>query len=138
MSQSKLIFMMSPLLLLVVLLATCGPEAAPAPALGQAISCNPESTGIPCVEGVEVGEEYPYRLYTHCGIRSAYFNAQWWIADPVLEDNYNPPQGWGNPFDVGTMQMTQKNRLLYLSAGGETAEFRPLAPGEEYRPFPCY
>jgi hypothetical protein len=87
---------------------------------------------------VEIGEEYPYRLYTHCGILSAYFNGQWWIADPVLEGNNNPPPGWGNPFDVGTMQLSQENRLLYRRDGGESAQFRALAPGEEYQPYPCY
>jgi hypothetical protein len=87
---------------------------------------------------VEIGEEYPYRLYTHCGILSAYFNGQWWIADPVLEGNNNPPPGWGNPFDVGTMQLSQENRLLYRRDGGESAQFRALAPGEEYQPYSCY
>jgi signal transduction histidine kinase len=44
------------------------------------------STGIPCREGAEVGKEYPYRLYTHCGIRDAWFDGRMWIADPVLDE----------------------------------------------------
>ncbi|HZA23640.1 MAG TPA: hypothetical protein VFA32_13745 [Dehalococcoidia bacterium] len=56
----------------------------------------------------------------------------------MLEGNNNPPPGWGNPFDVGTMQLSQENRLLYRRDGGESAQFRALAPGEEYQPYSCY
>ncbi|HEV2258686.1 MAG TPA: hypothetical protein VGS06_36655 [Streptosporangiaceae bacterium] len=57
----------------------------------------------------------PYTLYTHCGIDEADIGGRWFEADhPLSDGNGNPPPGWGNPDQPGT--------ITILSA--TTAEFR--------------
>lgn len=57
----------------------------------------------------------PYALYTHCGIDEANIGGRWFEADhPLSDGNGNPPPGWGNPDQPGT--------IIMLSAS--TAEFR--------------
>ena len=46
----------------------------------------------------------PYDLYTHCGIREAKIGDDYYVATPPLSDGSgNPPYGWGNPGQSGTM-----------------------------------
>ena len=88
---------------------------------------------------MEIGKTYPYALYTHCGVRAAFLDGQRWIADPVLSDrgNVNPPPGWGNPLDRGTIEMVTDGLARFTSNAGLVAEFRPLPDGEEYPWRPC-
>jgi hypothetical protein len=46
----------------------------------------------------------PYRLYTHCGIQWARIDGTFWGAtQPLSDGNGNPPSGWGNPIQDGTL-----------------------------------
>ncbi|GEM_PF-2458033 len=91
------------------------------------IACSPQITKQPCSAGVEVGKHYPYQLYTHCGIRWAYFDGRWWQATPPLDDGSgNPPRGWGNPYAPGTMEMVSASLARFTGRAGQTAEFKPL------------
>jgi hypothetical protein len=66
----------------------------------------------------------PYRLYTHCGIQWAQINGRWWRAQHRLSDgNGNPPAGWGNPFQAGTLSLTTKSTARFTSTAG-TVTFR--------------
>lgn len=97
--------------------------------------CGPSIAELPCKPGVTIGAAYSFLLYTHCSVRSAYFNGQRWIATPILTrpDNMSvPPRGWNDPFDLGTMVLLHPNLARFTSRTGQAAEFRPLAPGEEY------
>jgi len=80
---------------------------------------------------VEIGKPNPYTLYTHCGVRNAEFDGRRWIADPILGDN-NPPPGWGNPFDKGSMELVAEDRARFTRSAGLVAEFQPLPEGSEY------
>ena len=106
----------------------------------------------PCGPGAEIGRPYSYTIYTHCGIRSAFFDGRRWIADPILSvDNVNPPPGWGNPFDKGSMELVAEDLAKFTSSAGLVAdflarftssaglvaEFRPLPEGAEYPWRPC-
>ena len=72
------------------------------------MSCGPPETdrSTPAI----LGKEYPYQLYTHCGVRAAAFDeGRWWRANPPLDDGWgNPPAGWGNPFTRGVMVCKEK------------------------------
>jgi hypothetical protein len=88
--------------------------------------CGPVSRELPCAAGVERGVAYPYVLYTHCGVLSAYFDGRLWLADPPLtEGSANPPRGWGNPSDEGTMTLVSAGRAEFRSARGNVARFVP-------------
>jgi hypothetical protein len=66
----------------------------------------------------------PFQLYTHCGIRYADFDGRRFYADPPLDDgNGNPPRGWGNPYDNGTMKLIDKNTAVFSDAAGHRAVF---------------
>ncbi|MBI4310823.1 MAG: hypothetical protein HY681_03485 [Chloroflexi bacterium] len=112
--------MVTPVLFIGILLAGCGIDV-----VGS--ECSPQVKEAPCAVGVKAGKAYPYTLYTHCGILWAYFDERWWEASPHLGDGSgNPPSGWGNPFDRGTMEMVGEGGARFISGMGQTAEFKPL------------
>jgi hypothetical protein len=60
-----------------------------------------------------------YELYTHCGIAWARIDGRWWRAQhPLSDGNGNPPAGWGNPFQDGTLTLTGKGTARFDSAAG--------------------
>ena len=119
---------------------TIGPPLTPTPApLRPDRACGPYTLDLPCGPGVELGKAYSFTIYTHCGVRRAYFDGRDWIIEPELSDgNGNPPPGWRSPVDTGTMALVAENLARYTSASGAVAEFRPLAEGEEYPFRSCF
>jgi hypothetical protein len=90
-------------------------------------SCSPSDAEPPCGPGAEIGKPYDYQVYTHCGIIWAYFNGRYWKANPVLDDgNRNPPPGWDNPYDNGSMTLLDDTTARFTSRNGLTAHFQPL------------
>ena len=72
----------------------------------------------------------PYDLLTHCGIREALIQERYYVARPALDDgNGNPPKGWDNPYDSGTMAINADHTADFLDAAGNRAHFvlRPAA-----------
>lgn len=136
-----------PALVVVLLLALAActqaspaPMPTPTPTIpgDPVVTCTARPQGPPCGPGAELGKLYPFALYTHCGVRSAYFDGRRWIADPVLSDESgNPPPGWGNPSERGTMVLVKEDLARFTSTSGNTAEFRPLPEGEDYPWGPC-
>jgi len=96
--------------------------------------------GPPDGPGAVIGVDYPFDLYTHCGVRSARFDGRDWNADPSLLDEYgaNPPPGWGNPFDHGTMTLLEPDLAEFRSDAGHVAQFRPRPAGEPDSTEVCY
>ncbi len=117
------------------------PEPVKAPTAlpsSRTTSCSEREEEPPCGPGVEIGKPYPYTLYTHCGVRSAFIDGRRWVADPILSvDNVNPPPGWGDPFERGGMELVAEDVGRFTSSAGVTAEFRPLPEGSEYPWGPC-
>jgi hypothetical protein len=71
----------------------------------------------PAARGQQRGE--PYQLYTHCGIAWARIDGRWWRAQhPLSDGNGNPPAGWGNPYQHGTLSLTGKGTARFDSAAG--------------------
>lgn len=67
--------------------------------------------------GAHRGE--PYRLYTHCGIKWARIDGTFWLAtSPLSDGNGNPPHGWGNPFQAGTLTLVSRTTAEFASAAG--------------------
>lgn len=61
----------------------------------------------------------PYRLYTHCGIAWAKIDGTFWRATHRLSDGSgNPPAGWGNPFQNGTLVFISPTRARFESPAG--------------------
>jgi hypothetical protein len=75
---------------------------------------------------------YPYALYTHCGITEANIAGRWYAADKPLSDgNGNPPPGWGNPYQPGTITIRSATQADFTDRAGHRVTFtlRPGATG---------
>ena len=105
--------------LVVLVLAGCGAQAAP-----------PVSAQGPVPEG----RAYPHDLLTHCGIRETRFAGEYWVTSPELHDgSHNPPAGWDNPFQRGTMRRLSPTAAEFRDGDGHVVVFtlRPGATGFE-------
>jgi hypothetical protein len=61
----------------------------------------------------------PYGLYTHCGIQWARIDGNFWRASrPLSDGNGNPPPGWGNPFQEGTLTLRDRTTAEFNSPAG--------------------
>lgn len=67
----------------------------------------------------------PYSLYTHCGVEWAQIDNVWWQANTPLSDgNGNPPAGWGNPFQQGTLTFIDRSTAKFSSPAGDVVFHR--------------
>ncbi|MBV8945954.1 MAG: hypothetical protein JOZ95_11080 [Solirubrobacterales bacterium] len=61
----------------------------------------------------------PYQLYTHCGIDWAKINGTFWRAQhPMSDGSGNPPAGWGNPLQDGTLVFINPATARFDSSAG--------------------
>ncbi len=72
---------------------------------------------------------FEYQLYTHCGINGAKIGDHYYVAaHPLGDGNGNPPRGWGNPYQRGTITLTSSTTAVFTDSVGHRVEFR-LDPG---------
>jgi hypothetical protein len=75
------------------------------------------------------GRARPYQLYTHCGIDEARIGSQYFEAvRPLSDGSGNPPPGWGNPYQQGTMTLVSPVAAVFRDHAGHQVLFR-LRPG---------
>jgi hypothetical protein len=71
------------------------------------------------------GKSVPYNLYTHCGVSEARVGSQYYVADHPLSDGAgNPPAGWGNPYQAGTMTRVSATEAVFTDTVGHRVSFR--------------
>jgi hypothetical protein len=127
-----------------------GPVAASAPvSTGPTDEATPEQADASAQSGptvasaplavpapAEVGVEYPFDLYTHCGVLGADVAGTWFAADPPLvEGAATPPAGWGNPYQRGTLTLVTSSEALFRDEAGH--DLRLSAAPDSARPEPC-
>jgi hypothetical protein len=84
----------------------------------------------------QVGVAYPVDLLTHCGIVGTDVGGTWFAAEqPLVEGPGNPPPGWGNPYQRGTLTLLAADEAVFRDDAGHEVRFR--AAGEAARPAPC-
>jgi hypothetical protein len=86
---------------------------------------------------LKVGESATIALYTHCGVLEVTINGTPYYAEPALSDgNGNPPTGWGNPTDVGTITLTTASTADFSDSHGNKAHFvsNPTGPAPTIQP----
>ncbi|MGW7365938.1 hypothetical protein ACWGI8_21495 [Streptomyces sp. NPDC054841] len=71
------------------------------------------------------GRAIPYDLYTHCGIDEARIGSTYFEAQTPLDDGAgNPPEGWDNPTQRGTMTLTSGTQAVFTDDAGHEVTFR--------------
>lgn len=75
------------------------------------------------------GKSRPYNLYTHCGVSEARIGGRYYKAThPLSDGSGNPPAGWGNPYQAGTMTMVSVQKAVFTDRAGHRVVF-DLRPG---------
>ena len=74
---------------------------------------------------VAVGSPRPYQLYTHCGIDEARIGNRYFEAvHPLSDGQNNPPPGWGNPYQQGTMTLLSPTTAVFRDHAGHQVWFQ--------------
>jgi hypothetical protein len=103
-----------------IVLAACG--SGPAAHVTTPARPSPAITAAP-------GPPQPYQLYTHCGIDEARIGNRYFEAvHPLSDGQGNPPPGWGNPSQQGTMTLLSPAKAVFRDSAGHQVQFR-LRPG---------
>ena len=79
----------------------------------------------------------PYNLYTHCGIGYAQVGNRYYEATPPLSDGSgNPPPGWSNPYQPGTLTVISPTQAVFTDTAGHRVVFTlvPSGPGRTTAP----
>ena len=103
--------------------ATTAIASLPSPR-GEPVTVNvgPGQVRITAVSGrVVQGQRYRFEALTHCGLRENTFDFDgsfWTVLGNGDDGNGNPPQGIGNPFDSGVIQLIGTNEALWTSQSG--------------------
>ena len=74
----------------------------------------------------------PFDLYTHCGINELSASGKYFQrVGGILDDgSHNPPAGWGNPTQTGTLTLSGDIAIFRDKLGHvETFKVRPKAKG---------
>ena len=82
-----------------------------------------------------VGATYRFQLYTHCGLDwplAMDFDGSFWDPIGVASDGYgNPPPGYGNPIDRGTITLISPTLARYRSSTGTVMQWH-RHPGSQF------
>ena len=98
-----------------LVLAACGGTAAQA-----AKPAAPSRTAA-----ATAGSARPYLLYTHCGIDEARIGNRYFEAlHPLSDGSGNPPTGWGNPYQKGTVTLLSPAKAVFRDDAGHQVLFR--------------
>jgi hypothetical protein len=100
---------------LAAVLVACGSASGPA-AAPAASSAGPKPV--------------PYNLYTHCGIDYVQVGNRYYEATPPLSDGSgNPPPGWGNPYQPGTLTVISPTKAVFTDTAGHRVVFTLVPSG---------
>jgi hypothetical protein len=89
------------------------------------------TTPIRRATAIEIGVAYPHRLFVHCGVLGTRFGGRDWNASPPLQSSPgNPPAGWDENEELGTMTLNSPDRATFRSSSGDRiATFVPRPAG---------
>jgi hypothetical protein len=66
----------------------------------------------------------PYNLYTHCGISWVRVGDKYYTAvRPLSDGSGNPPSGWANPYQAGTITLVSPAEVVFTDKAGHRVVF---------------
>lgn len=92
--------------------------------------CGSSSAGHSPAGHSQLGPAVPYELYTHCGISEAQYQGRYYeLVPPLAKSNLSPPDGWGNPYQQGTLTPASETEVVFTDDAGHRVTFtlRPEA-----------
>jgi hypothetical protein len=100
-------------------------------ACGSAGSAHPDAHGAGQASAAAAAKRNPaaprtiaYDLYTHCGVDEAKIGDAFYEAvTPLSDGSGNPPGGWGNPYQAGTMTLVSTSRAVFTDKPGHRVVF---------------
>jgi hypothetical protein len=94
-------------------------------AAGVLTGCAQADEGADPVRATPSGRTIPFDLYTHCGIDEARIGSAYFEAETPLSDGSgNPPEGWDNPTQRGTMTLKSETEAVFTDDAGHEVKFR--------------
>ncbi len=104
------------------------------PAVGTVVSVGSTVTLVVAGEGktgispdppANVVRSFRFDLFTHCGVRYAFFAGRTW-ATPLLSDGrHNPPRGWEDPTQPGRIYLLANGEAIFTSPGHRDLRYHP-------------
>jgi hypothetical protein len=125
--------------------AAAGPVVAGV-AAGTVVACGSSASVLPAgpasakpaVSRAAVPKHVPYNLYTHCGIYYARIGDRYYVATrPLSDGSGNPPAGWGNPYQAGTMTLVSPTEAVFTDKAGHRVVFEMKSPGAKSTALVC-
>ncbi|WP_411108398.1 hypothetical protein [Streptomyces sp. c-19] len=102
-----------------------GTEAGRATPPVRATSAAPAAPTAPSDRATPAVRTMLFDLYTHCGIDEARIGSTYFEAETPLSDGSgNPPDGWGNPYQRGTMTLKSATEAVFTDDAGHEVRFR--------------
>jgi hypothetical protein len=107
-------------------------------AAGTVVACGSSASVLPgapastrpAVTRVAAPKQVPYNLYTHCGIYYARIGNRYYVAThPLSDGSGNPPSGWGNPYQAGTLTLVSPAEVVFTDRAGHRVVFVMKPPG---------
>lgn len=93
---------------------------------GCALPAAPQSN-VPASPTTSTASGVPFALFTHCGIYEVQVQGSFFVAEQPLDDGHgNPPAGWGNPYQPGTITV-EGQRAVFHDDSGHTVTFHERA-----------
>jgi len=118
-------------LLVILAVAACGqvrtaPDASPS--VGRLAAALDPCSGYTCSgAGASLNVAYPYRLNTHCGVLSAWFDGRAFYVAAV--DPSSVTVGLENPEELGAMTLLSPHDAVFRAASGAVIPFVDAPPG---------
>jgi len=98
---------------------------ASSPAAPVTSPARPSATAAATAAAAAARSPQPYQLYTHCGIDEARIGNRYFEAvHPLTDGQGNPPPGWGNPYQQGTMTQLSPAEAVFRDRAGHQVQFQ--------------
>ena len=99
--------------------------------------CGPQGSNAATPTPTETSKTMAFNLYTHCGlngltVKDRYFQHVGGVLD---DDLGNPPRGWGNPYQTGTLTISG-DLAVFRDDVGHAEKFK-VTPGVSGPPLLC-